>query len=323
MRTETGNKTDRIALGRWLRLAALAMAVALVGVVVLGVMSDRAARARAAMEQTRALALHAAASVESELQEVHALFTDMRTAIEGSVTATTPHDWDLRQGLETIKAHHPYLMDLLILDDEARIVHWTGPGTPPFVRDRDYADAHFRDPRPHLFIGDPKMSRVHEGQWFFGMSDTIRDQGGSLRWILVAIIHVSAMADALERVDIPDGTQILLASTRGAVYAVLPSNESLVGQPLAAAAAFWETGLARQDTREPMPGGENPALITRVRVPEAPLTVTVGMDEARVLAPWRDRTRLVSALAAGGLLLVLLGVARAGITRDHRKRPNE
>ncbi|HEY5762127.1 MAG TPA: sensor domain-containing diguanylate cyclase [Rhodocyclaceae bacterium] len=124
----------------------------------------------------------------------------------------------------------PYLMDLLILDSAGRIIHWTGPGTPPPVDDRPYFRVHAENNRSGLHLGRPLLSKVHQGQWFCALSEAIRAEDGKLNYVVVAIIDVRLLRDRLHVGAAVPGTTQALLSEDGVVYVRTPEHEKYVGK---------------------------------------------------------------------------------------------
>ena len=96
-------------------------------------------------------------------------------------------------------------MDLLVTDDLGRIVHWTGDGKPPGVTDRAYIYTHLKGTTDNdRYVGKPKLSKVHKGEWFFGVSRAFRDENDELLRILVAIIDIRHLHSALLDIERPE-----------------------------------------------------------------------------------------------------------------------
>lgn len=145
---------------------------------------------------------------------------------------------EVRRTLIEWKNADRYLMDLLVLDAAGRIVHWTGSGTPPAVTDRPYYRVHVEQPGSTVHLGRPLLSKVHHGQWFAALSQAARNDDGSLRFVLVAILDVRLLRDHL-RVEsaIPGSSQALL-DVDGVVYVRTPEHEKFVGKTVSRAMEF-------------------------------------------------------------------------------------
>lgn len=148
-----------------------------------------------------------------------------------STYAATPHSPALQKPLLAWQKNIPYLMDLLVVEAPGKIVHWTGPGVPPNVADRQYVARHLNNATPRLYIGEPQLPKVHQGKWFFAISKPTRNTASKREQILVAIIDLDALKSSLEvNFSLPNST-LARVSRSGLVYTRMPDHARHVGKP--------------------------------------------------------------------------------------------
>jgi len=252
-----------------------------------------------------------ALAVEGTLDSTRQLLRAMDFLIRPSTPGVAPDQQVLRARLLQLKADNPFIMDLLVISDEGRIVHWTGDGTAPDIRDRSYYAVHAESADRGLFVGAPLPSRVHADKMFFAMSEALRDEQGRLTYVVAAIVDIVLLHERLGvRMVIPGSTQALVAAD-GTIYARTPDHERYVGKKVdrpnelgmlsaeTPAATILSTSQLDQQQR----------ILSFRRVANYPMVAvgTVRLDQ--LLAPWRQRLWSVVAI------WVVLAAAIAWITR--------
>lgn len=289
--------------------------------VVYGVLDYRTQYALAENE-AQEIADMAALNAEGTLQGANQLLTGMGAIMQHAPQAATPQAPAIRNTLLTWRDGVPYLMDLLVVEPPGRIVHWTGPGEPPDVADREYVRHHLTMTDSPLYVGVPQVSKVHREQWFFGVSKALRDERGEVRQVVVAAINLSVFGDTLSARFSTPGSTLAIASADGHLYARIPDNARHVGKqlPLPPEAAQFPAGTPAGifATRSPL---DNRKRVIAFRQLRGTALYAVGsVDLGRIMAPWYERLALVI-----GLWLVLgtaaLGFARklAASAREHEK----
>ena len=134
--------------------------------------------------------------------------------------------------LRDVKQSNLHLMDLLVLDSTGQITQWTGKGVPPDVSDRTYAQWHIDNPASEFYLGEPLLSKVHQGRWFFALSMAIRDDQQRLQKILVAIVDIEHFRVQLEDIELPPDSSLGLMSRERHVITRLPGHSKFVGVKL-------------------------------------------------------------------------------------------
>lgn len=222
--------------------------------------------------------------------------------------------------LDRMMTATPYLMDLLVLDGQGRITHWTGKGTPPDVRDRPYYRAHAEDRAEGLFIGRPRISRVHEDRWFFAVSRARRDARGQLAGVAVVIVDISRFASALSTTLPAHRASLGLFRRDGQTIVRLPRPEGAMGRKVAGLAALsWP--LPRETSVTVIsPFDEQRRVVSYRPVGDYPLIALASRSEESVLAAWR--TGLGNRLGVAGLVMLLLTGAGLALYAQIRNARN-
>lgn len=317
--------------GRWrMRLPAhagavmgLAAAVWLLVAVVLGfaVWQEREreiARARAAAAATTALM---EAHTANTFQVVDLALQEVTRRIEGQ--AVWPrHDAGLRALMAERLDAMPYVRALYVIGPDGFIQHDTDyPKTPDVsLADRDYFQAHLKDPALVRSISGPLQSRSGLG-WFVAVTRRI-GHGPEFRGIAVAAIQLRYFSDLYERMGLGAGHRIVLFHRDGRLVAQFPQEHGVIGK------TYADYPLFRTHLPQGMRGvylSEGPPLpYPRIFSYEAlesqPLVVGLAHDMREVLAAWRK-----TAVAAAALLLILLLVLAATVLQflrgqSHRQR---
>ncbi len=144
--------------------------------------------------------------------------------------------------LKGIGSTYKNLMDVLVLDAKGAIIQWTGEGKPPIVTDRAYARAHIDHDQSELFIGEPLLSKVHKGQWFFGISKAQRDETGRLEYIVVAIVDIRYFRSRFADIELPEDSSLVLIRKSGRLITRSPDHEKYIGTHVDEAAEIWKLG---------------------------------------------------------------------------------
>ncbi len=258
----------------------------------------------------------AASETERIFYGIEQVYTGIRSFLEGEGGSLPPHDPKVRQMLDVWMEANPFLMDILIVDGLGRVKHWTGPADPPVVRDRDYIDAHFRDPTLDIFVGAPKLSRVHTGQWFFGVSRALRDSNGAIDSIYVAVIRLSHLQQRYTSIEVGPESSVVLLDYAGAIYTRVPDPGLYVGKKISRAEVLpaGQKGLRGVQKVSPLDGRER---IWSMRpVPGFPLLAAASVTENEVFRVWRRDSQnlllvaIVFSLGIAGMTFFLIGLQR-------------
>ncbi len=148
--------------------------------------------------------------IDRTLSEIELMLFDINFIISGSAESGQRFSPKITEILLKKKAEHPFIMDILVMDGEKEIIQWTGNGRVPYVKDRDFAAFHTKGESSVLFIGEPKLSRVHTGKWFFGISYAFLDKSGNIVRIIAGLVDLEHIGSRLDRLK-KEKTQIVRA----------------------------------------------------------------------------------------------------------------
>ncbi|BCX81030.1 two-component system, cell cycle response regulator [Methylomarinovum caldicuralii] len=283
---------------RILRLSIQALGIAiLVGLsalLLIHVLDDYRLILTQARERSRLTAHYVAHDLERRFYGIEQMFLgigDLLTVLGDSPQAHTL----IEAVLKDRQRREADFMDLLVVDTQGRIRHWTGTGTPPSVTDRSYVTAHLQNPDSQWFVGPPQWSKVHQGQRFFAVSRAFREPDGHLRHILVAILDLQTLPRAYVEPGL-DNLRIQLKSNTGNVY-------------------FTVDGISRPRWERPSAWfGLDDTLGTATAVPGTPLGVQARLGTDAVLGPWLANTAVSFSL--GALLSLAMFTAFRHIIRQ-------
>lgn len=304
--------------------------VATIAIVVLGTLfawygvADRREIMADGIEAAEQMASQTALIATGTLESGEQLLDAMTLLVKPPVTGGHIDPAAVREALLDLRTTAPHLMDLLILEEDGRIVHWTGAGTPPPVADREYFTAHLRPASP-LYVGPPLLSKVHTGRWFFALSKALRDPEGALTNVLVVIVDVALLRERLTLRNPRTGNSQALLTEDARVYSRTPDHELHVGKQLPLAAersrASAERPYSSTVTVSPLDGQERVVAYQHLRRYPMVAAATLSVDE--LLKDWRERMLAVFVLWLA-LSASIVAVARRGaaISRMLSKQAN-
>ncbi|WP_236888719.1 hypothetical protein [Desulfoluna limicola] len=307
------------------------LVVCLLGFSIYGIHKSYSSAVRDTRQKNQAITDLLAMDIQRTFYAVSQIFIGMSALIDHESFA--PHDPSLRRALFSYMNKDPYLMDLLVLNDGAEIIHWTGPGTPPDIRDRKYATSHLGPSPPDFFIGKPKQSKVHTQRWFFGMSHAVRDTNGAVRYILVAIMNLEYFEKMFLKVGVQEGSALLLLADTGEIYCRIPRHPGARGGRLEGIHEIKEL-LARQPSpivTSPLDGKKG--LVTYRTIGNTKLITAISQCLDSIRSHWWLTNRdilllsllLLAAIVAvtsllyqshSRLVTAQSGLIRAGATKD-------
>ncbi len=181
--------------------------------------------------------------------------------------------------------------------------------------DRSYFTAHREDPAWGVYVSQPVRSRI-DGQWTFMMSARLADGGGAFAGVIAATVDLSYFEQLYKSINLgPDG-QISLHLRDGTLLASYPRREDAIGRSFIDSAVF-QAMLAKTDPsvyhgRVRSDEGGQPRIVSYGELRGLPLVITTAAAERAVLAGWRHQALLISAGAAGVILILVLAAAALG-----------
>jgi signal transduction histidine kinase/CheY-like chemotaxis protein len=164
--------------------------------------------------------------------------------------------------------------------------------------------------------------RNAEGHWTALLARRLPAPDGGLGGIALASLNLQYFEDFYKSVELGDNGAIVLHRRGGTVLARYPHSESAIGTSFAGLSPFTQV-LAHANAgtvlmTSPIDGRVRVLAIRALKL--FPLTVSVSVDEARVLAPWRREavTFMIAVLVVCGLIGALLLVLARQSARVER-----
>lgn len=260
-----------------------------------------------AKNSTKALASFAMADAERLVYGVTIMFPGINDVLENKKEGVEDFDSKISKILISRKEDNPYLMDLLVVNEQGAIIQWTGSGKLPEVLDREYVSTHLNAlSTKEIYIGKPKLSKVHENQWFFAVSKAYYHQDGSLKRILVAIVDIQFLYGHYLQLDLPEQASVVLASLDGMIYTRIPDHQRLVGKQVEELAEFGRSEQQIKVFQTISPLDNLKRVVTFYKNAHYPLISIVSFSEQEVLKPWKQQTLITLFIAA--LFLLLLSI---------------
>ena len=259
---------------------------------------DRRAIMDNGWESATQIAEHTSLVAEGTLDTTRQLLRAMSFLVVPATLKEGANPAHVRSALLKLKTQTSHIMDLLVVDEAGAIRHWTGSGAPPDIRDRDYFTFHSQKASSGLFVGPPALSRVHDKQWFFALSEAIRDDQGRLRYVLVAIVDVALFHERLSvQFKLSSNSQALLADD-GTVYARNPDHAQYVGRKISRPRELSSiSGSQRTATLlSTSQLDQTERLLAFHHLDNYPLVAVGTIVAADLLGEWRQRALLLAGL---------------------------
>lgn len=220
----------------------ISTAILILALLVYTLWQDHANRIADAKSNALFIADIVASQTQSTIAELEKMLNGISLELRrGHLKVDTPRNEKVEEYLKDLRSSYKNLMDILILNADGEIVQWTGEGSPPTVTDRAYTRAHLDNNASGLFVGEPLLSKVHKGQWFFAISEAVRDGGGRLRNIVVAIVGIELFRSQFADIELPtEESSLGLITKSGNLITRKPGHDKYVGAHVDEAARIWQ-----------------------------------------------------------------------------------
>ena len=185
-----------------------------------------------------------------------------------------------------------YIMDILILSPQGEILHWTGEGKKPDIRDRQYFKYHLKQKKSlRTFIGQPQLSKVHPDKWFFALSKAYYTEKNELENIIVVIINLDYFKYRYKDDILNPNTTITIASSQGVIYTSYPNSLKLSGSYIQEIETFAKSNKSVQHYNTLSPLNQQQRIATLARSNTYPIISAVSLLKEDVLAPWEQQKK--------------------------------
>jgi len=236
--------------------------------------------------------------------------------------AAPARDW-----LPSLTSAHAGLVgvgSISVTDRDGIIRHTTLPEIAGQSRADDFVFRQAKkDPRDALIIGTPIRSQVNAKDVLIPIGRRLMTTDGAFDGAVVATFIPGDLRGFFQTVDVGLHGEVWVFQPEGVVLFKEPSAHDLIGQPAhdnplyTLASRSTAANSLTTLTAPVAPGG--PVLISAVRrISDPPLILSVSLDRAEVLAPWRREA--VGGAAVFGIGALLLAAVLLLLFRqmDHR-----
>ncbi|KAI3604271.1 hypothetical protein D8I24_2665 (plasmid) [Cupriavidus necator H850] len=296
------------------------LAAAVVGLGAVALLQMRRDAIEHASEASSNLALTLERSITRNLQiyelSIHGVMDAVQDvqlmALAPSVRQRLLFDWSMNAedmgSLLVTDAHGNLVLDSRV---------W--PPRPMNVADRDYFQVPLSSVNAGVFVSRPFQPHLTEENMSIAISRRLSAPDGSFAGIVVGSLRLTYFRKLFDGMSLGPGGTLTLLRTDGTIIMRRPYEDGSIGRDISHSSSF-----------APLLQGENgtffgvaaldgvPRLYSFRRTPGYPLIIVVGLSVYDVLAPWRTRTWLFSALiAAVDVLIIALSVQ---LSRQWRRR---
>jgi PAS domain S-box-containing protein len=256
------------------------------------------------------LAIVLAAQAARSFQAVDLVVQETRSAVLRSGVTTAD---ELRQTMGTQDFHNflvgrlrslPQANSLALLDDTGTIVNFSHTWPIPVIHaaDRDFFK-YLRDhDDPNPVIGAPVVDRFTQA-WVIMIARRIDGPHGEFLGVACGVVEARYFEDFYKEVRAGQSASASLFRSDGMLLARYPRLESAIGRTLSHDSS-WYAMLATGGGTYITPGyfDEVERIVAVRPVSDYPLAVSVGIDEAAALAPWRRQTLIIAIGTLGAIV---------------------
>lgn len=243
--------------------------------------------------------------------DIDRLIFGVEELIEGihNVEEHMHYEQDNNQNINKLllKNMRPYVMDILIVNKDAQIIHWTNEGEKPNIKDREYIKYHLKNKNPETFIGMPKLSKVHKNKWFFAISKSHMSKTGT--HIIVFILDLDYFNIRYEDNLMNSNSSIFVGAQNGQIYARYPYGYKYIGKKVNEIEKFANTNLNKKHFTIPSPLDKKERIATLVKSDIYPIIVGSTVLTKDILAPWEElkrNTLIISFLLSLGFMILII-----------------
>lgn len=295
-----------IDFGRYIKVAALAIGIAIPTLLAYSLLSDRTRRLNNAERDAgnAALTLKHYAARTIEITDVHLRSVANHIAGDENFVRSQAIHSALRKELDNSRG----LGNLVVFDRDGRLVAeaLTFPARPLDISDRDYFRVFRNEGQGDVEVGRPIVGAL-SGNLVLPIARRITGPDGAFAGIVVATLDVAAFQAVYDAIKRDPGTLFSLWRRDGSLLVLTPSVPELIGRNFAAHetyrrhvavadnSPFWAPSMTDGTER----------VIAYGFLDGYPLFVGASLARDEVLAPWRN-TVWVEGTLGSGLTLILV-----------------
>jgi len=196
----------------------------------------------------------------------------------------------------------PQADSLALLDNTGRIVNFSRTWPIPVIEagDRDFFKYLREHDDPAPVIGLPVINRFSKA-WVIMIAHRINGVNGEFLGVAVGVIEARYFEDFYKEVRAEDTASAGLFRGDGILLARYPRVEDKIGSAVTRQSQWYETLAGGGGAYRTSGDGEEPSVSSRCSGCRITARVTVGIDEAVALAPWRRQALIIAIGAIGAV----------------------
>ncbi|WP_426111609.1 ATP-binding protein [Massilia sp. PWRC2] len=276
---------------------------------------------------------------EQTAQEVKSAFLVLESIAE-SVKANdvvTPADLRAKMGSN---AHFASMRDktqglpqvdvATIVASNGDVINFTRshPAPPINLADRDYFQAHIKNPKLGVYISQPVRNKGN-GQWTFYLSRRLNGPRGEFIGLALVGFSSTFLSDFYGKINLGRGATVTLYRRDYTVLARWPHQDELMGKRNPSGTSFHiidvlklNHGVVRAETPRFAEAGARVSRLGAARlIDQLPLILNVTVTDELYLAQWRNFSGTLSLV--GGISVLAMLVAFVVLIRALRRREND
>jgi len=217
-----------------------------------------------------------------------------------------------------------------IVDANGELVNFSRTFPAPRINlsDRDYFQAHLRNPHLGVYVSEPVRNKV-TGQWTFYLSRKLTGAHGEFAGLALVGFSSTFLSQFYQKIRLGENATVTLYRRDFTVLARWPHDDGMMGKVDRAGATFHvldvlhkSHDIVEMDSARSSENGEKVWRMSAVRQVEGyPLVVNVTVTDARFLDQWRRFTAVLSLV--GGLSALAVALIFAVLIRLLKSRERD
>lgn len=276
---------------------------------------------------------------EQTAQEIASGYLILDGIAESVQAAGIASDAELREQMGTAAVFQrmrdkaeglPQVGVLTIVAANGDVVNFTRQYPAPAINlaDRDYFQAHVKDPRLGVFVSAPVRSKGNQA-WTFYLSRRLNGPRGQFLGLALVGFSSAFFTDFYRKISLGPGATVTLYRRDFTLLARTPHDDTLMGKINRGGTSYRvieqmgrKDGVLLTDAPRFSEGGHRVLRMGAVRlVGHYPMVVNITVTEELFLAQWRSYAQVLTAVVIASAAAMVL--AFAGLVRVLRKRQQD
>ncbi|MBE0435954.1 MAG: PAS domain S-box protein [Methylomicrobium sp.] len=220
-------------------------------------------------------------------------------------------DESLPGSLQSELSANPELIDLLIVDRDGAVIHWTGSGDKPVILGHPSYTYHLNRSEDHLFVSSPMSSSISEGGYEVSLSRPYFDDEQHFAGTVVAVVSIDRLAEVFAGIERAPGSTLVVTNNDNEVWFRNPRVPGDSGTRLPEALEPYQDKRQRSG-RVTSPFDGKAYWVVEKRMADFPLRILTSAEMTSVMAVERAMIAWAIALflVVSSVLFVLLYLIR-------------